>query len=121
MIRPNSEMYNRVAELARERAEWLPILEAACAEAEETEPYGGRFAGRWVLQRAAGAIGGPVWAPGLRLLVGYGLMQKDGESRRGGRRAYYRMTEWREVKEALSLLKALGSSLAAGAQKPRLR
>ncbi|SRR5712692_3820349 len=114
-----SEVYNRVVELARERADWVPILEAACAEAEEAERYGGRFAGRWVLQRAADEMGSPVWAPGLRLLVGYGLIQKDGESTRGGRRAYYKMTEWRDVKEALALLK--GSGLSASRPDERSR
>lgn len=103
----SSGTYNQVMELAHERADWIPILEAACAEAEQAEPFGGRFAGRWVLQRAAHDTGRPVWVPGLRLLVGYGLIDKDGESTRGGRRAYYRMTEWREVKGALSLLKRL--------------
>ena len=42
-----------VTELACERRDWLPVLQAACKVAEESEPYGGRFAGRWVLQEAS--------------------------------------------------------------------
>ena len=39
-----------VTELARERRDRLPVLQAACKVAEESEPYGARFAGRWVPQ-----------------------------------------------------------------------
>lgn len=91
----------RVMELARERADWIPVLRAACDEAEESEKYGGQFAGRWVLQRLSATRGEPAWLPGLRLLVGYGLMEKAGASTRGGRRAYYRMPLWRQVRAAL--------------------
>jgi DNA-binding PadR family transcriptional regulator len=70
--------------------------------AEESEPYGGRFAGRWVLQEAGR------WEPGLRVLVSYGLLEKSGESTRGGRRAYYQMSDWREVRHALEELERLG-------------
>src|SRR5258708_34964470 len=105
---PGQDVYNRVAELVREREDWLPVLEAACAEAEESERFGGRFAGRWVLQRAAKEFGQPMWKPGLRLLVGYGLLQKDGESTRGGRRAYYKMANWRQGSAALRQVRAHG-------------
>lgn len=97
-------LWLRVAELARERPDWVPVLDAACAEAEEAEAYGGRFAGRWVLQRLEQKTGRREWRPGLRLLVGYGLLEKGGESTRGGRRAYYRMPHWREVKKMLGRL-----------------
>src|SRR5260370_37314723 len=102
------EVFNKVAEVGREREDWLPVLEAACAEAEESERFGGRFAGRWVLQRAAKEFGQPMWKPGLRLLVGYGLLQKDGESTRGGRRAYYKMANWRPGRGAVRWLRAQG-------------
>lgn len=97
-------IYERVVELARERPDWLPVLRAACEEAETTEPFGGRFAGRWVLQRLPKPTGEPQHRPGLRLLVGYGLLEKSGESTRGGRRAYYRMPAWREIRQALDEL-----------------
>jgi hypothetical protein len=108
----HASAFDKVVELARERPEWLFILEAACAEAEASERYGGRFAGRWVLQRAAEQSGQSVWKPGLRLLVGYGLMRKDGESTRGGRRAYYRMPNWRDIKESVQLIKTTDSPSA---------
>ena len=98
----DDEVWLRVTELAQERREWLPVLEAACKVAEESEPYGGRFAGRWVLEEAK------TWKPGLRVLVTYGLVEKSGESTRGGRRAYYRMPDWREVRQALVRLRELG-------------
>jgi len=45
--------------------------------------------------------GRPEWQPGLRRLVAYGLLEKVGESTRGGRRAYYRMPDRPGVEEAL--------------------
>jgi len=48
--------------------------------------------------------GEPAWKPGLRLLVAYGLLEKSGESTRGGRRAYYRMPDRTGVEEALAAL-----------------
>ena len=93
----------KVTELARDRPDWLPVLHAACKVAEECERYGGRFAGRWVLQEAGR------WEPGLRVLVGYGLLEKSGDSTRGGRRAYYRMSDWREVRQALERLERVRS------------
>lgn len=102
--------WKKVAELARERPDWLPVLHAACDEAEADEQYGGRFAGRWVLQRLKTGPGQERWKPGLRLLAGYGLLVKDGESTRGGRRAYYRMPDWRGVRLALARLTADGST-----------
>ena len=98
----SDETWFQVAELARERPEWLPILRAACKVAEESEPFGGRFAGRWVLQEAG------TWQPGLRVLVSYGLLEKAGESTRQGRRAYYRMPRRTAVMEALRRAQLLG-------------
>ena len=106
------QAWDRVSELARERPEWLPILKAACEQAKESEPYGGRFAGRWVLEKYGS------WAPGLRVLVGYGLLEKSGESTRQGRRAYYRMPDWRDVEEAVSRLERL-KGVPPPAERPR--
>ncbi|HCU97516.1 MAG TPA: hypothetical protein DHU96_34340 [Actinobacteria bacterium] len=102
----SADAWQKVTELARERPDWLPVLRAACEEAEQSERFGGRFAGRWVLQRLATPGGPPQHRPGLRLLVGYGFLEKAGESSRGGRRAYYRMPEWRNVKHALDRLES---------------
>lgn len=89
----------RVRRLAGEHPEWLPVLEAAAATAATTD----EFAGAWVLARVQ-QLGGPAWVPNLRLLVTYGLLEKSGESTRGGRRAYYRMPDRAGVEDALDLL-----------------
>ena len=44
------------------------------------------------------------WFPNLRVLVSYGLIEKAGESSRGGRRAYYRFAAKESVKKALEHL-----------------
>jgi hypothetical protein len=80
----------------------VPVLRAACIQARKSEPYGGQFAGRWVLQELTQQTGQPEWQPGLRRLVAYRLLEKVGESTRGGRRAYYRMPNRRGVEEALN-------------------
>lgn len=87
--------------LASEQPDWIPVLRAACERARKSEPYGGEFAGRWVLQELSKQTGKPAWRPGLRLLVGYGLLEKVGASTRGGRRAYYRMPDRGAVERAL--------------------
>jgi len=93
-----------VKRLAYEHSTWIPILRAACAQACKSEPYRGQFAGRWVLQEVEAQTGRPEWQPGLRRLVAYGLLEKVGESTRGGRRAYYRMPDRPGVEEALKEL-----------------
>src|SRR2546426_5953446 len=93
-----------VVQLAHDHPGWIPILRAACVVAKNTEPFGGRFAGRWVLQELANQRRVPlveVWKPGLRRLVAYGLLEKAGESTRGGKRAYYRMPAREEIEQAL--------------------
>jgi len=87
--------------LAYERPDWLPVLRAACIQAAKSAPYGGQFAGRWVLQELERQLGTRAWRPGRRLLVAYGLLEKVGESTRGGRRAYYRMPDPVGVESAL--------------------
>jgi hypothetical protein len=89
-----------VRELAYEHPDWIPVLRAACVVAERTEGF--EFAGRWVLQEWQREAGTPsAWQPGLRRLVAYGLIEKVGESTRGGRRAYYRMPDRLAVERAL--------------------
>lgn len=89
-----------VRRLAVERSDWLPVLEAAVAVATRAEPHGGEFAGASVLSELA-ARGGPAWVNNLRLLTTYGLIEKSGESTRGGRRAYYRMPDREGVEREL--------------------
>jgi len=97
---PESPMLRAVLRLARERPEWLPVLDAACSCARVAEPYGGEFAGAWVIDELARTTG-VRWLPGLRTLVSFGLLEKSGETVRGGRRAYYRMPDPGGVAQAL--------------------
>ena len=112
-------------QLAYEKPDWLPVLRSACQEARTSEPFGGRFAGSWVLRGVETETGGRAWRPGLRLLVAYGLLEKDGESTRGGRRAYYRMPDRAGVEQALEdLPQAGGRSLPdsrRGSSRPNLK
>jgi len=89
-----------VRRLAIEHPEWLPVLEAATAVAARVEEHGGEFAGAWVVEELA-QRGSPRWIPNLRILVTYGLLEKSGPSTRGGRHAYYRMTDRVGVVKAL--------------------
>lgn len=109
-MRETRDTRQAVMDLAYERPDWLPVLRAACEVARETERFGGRFAGSWVLQELGRQTNGPSWRPGIRLLAGYGLLEKVGESTRGGRRAYYRMPDRIGVEEVLDEM-----------QVPRLR
>ena len=93
-----------VSALVNERPEWIPVLEAACAVADRVEPYGGEFAGAWVIDELERRSGRRTWFPNLRVLVSYGLIEKAGESSRGGRRAYYRFAAKESVKKALEHL-----------------
>jgi hypothetical protein len=97
LITPPSQGVRR---LALERPEWLSVLDAAITVAANAEPYGGEFAGAWVLDELAKG-GGQRWFPNLRILVSYGLIEKSGPSTRGGRRAYYRMPDRIEIEQAL--------------------
>jgi len=94
-----------VATLAAERPDWIPVLEAAIAVSDRVEPYGGEFAGAWVIDELERRSGHRTWLPNLRVLLSYGLVEKAGESTRGGRRAYYSMPAKRAVVQALSHLK----------------
>jgi hypothetical protein len=94
--------------LANERPDWIPVLRAASEQARKSEPYGGEFAGHWVLRELEEQTGTRAWCPGLRLLVGYGVLEKSGPSTRGGRRAYYRMPDREGVEQALRQLEQIG-------------
>ena len=89
--------------LASERPEWLPVLRAACVCAERAEQFDGEFAGTWVLSELKRETG-EGWRPGLRRLATYGLLEKSGESVRGGRRADYLMRDRPGVEAALAEL-----------------
>jgi hypothetical protein len=108
-----------VATLIAERPDWIPVLEAAIAVSDKADPSGGEFAGAWVIDELERRAGHRTWLPNLRVLVTYGLVEKVGESTRGGRRAYYRMPAKKAVAEALSRLKPGVSNRKIG--RPRRR
>ncbi len=91
--------YNAVMRLARERPDWLPVVQACLEEARENK---GEFAGTWVLERVKKL--GIKWFPNLRLLVGYAILKHE-DTTRGGRRAYYTMPDREGVEKALQELK----------------
>ena len=94
-----------VGNLIAERPDWIAVLEAAIAVSDRVDPLGGEFAGAWVIDELERRAGHRTWLPNLRVLLTYGLVEKVGESTRGGRRAYYRMPARKAVAEALSRLK----------------
>jgi hypothetical protein len=87
---------------------WLPVVVSAYQQARRTAPYGGRFAGAWVLQDLGD------WVPSLRSLVAAGVVEKSGATVRGGRRAYYCMPDADGVERALRQLNLLGPSRYRG-------
>lgn len=99
----DADTFRTVMRLAYERPEWVPVLRAACATARTAEDFSGDFAGSWVLSKLKEQTG-TGWLPGLRTLATYGLIEKSGESTRGGRRAYYRMPDRRGIETALQEL-----------------
>jgi len=86
------------------------------AVASRSEPVGGDFAGSSVLKELESRAGQRQWIPNLRLLVTYGLLEKSGESTRGGRRAYYRFVNRAATEDALEQIR--GS--AAAERRPSL-
>lgn len=98
--------FDAVMQLATDRPDWIPVLRAACATAKQAEPYTGLFAGKYVLDELRKQTGVAEWRPNLRLIASYGLLEKVGESTRGGNRAYYRMPDREGVEQALAILES---------------
>ena len=97
----SQDILQAVRHFATEKPQWLPVLQAACIMAGQAEPYGGQFAGTWVLSKLEEVTGQTIWVPGLRILQAYGLVHRVG-SARGGRRAYYTMPDRVVVEQALA-------------------
>jgi hypothetical protein len=97
-----------VRRLSLDHPDWMPVLEAAVAVAERSEPHGGEFAGARVLKELR-AQGGQAWFPNLRILVSHGLLEKSGPSSRGGQRAYYRMPDRFGVARAIEAWRRSGT------------
>ncbi len=85
--------YAVVKIFAKEHPEWLDVVHACYNQAEETQ----EFAGAWVCRRLGR------WFPSLRVLARYGILEKV-DIARGGRRAYYRMSDRKGVGKALQEL-----------------
>lgn len=96
-----SQETRAVRRLAVEHPEWIAVLEAAMAVATRSDALDAEFAGSWVLKELESRAGRRQWIPNLRLLVTYGILEKSGESSRGGRRAYYRVVNPRAIQDAL--------------------
>lgn len=81
--------------LAQERPDLIDAVLASLIRAEAAAPYGGEFAGAWVIRDLGN------WLPGLRTLRSFGVIDKSGPSTRGGNRAYYKMDDSDGVRRAL--------------------
>jgi hypothetical protein len=88
---------------------WFQVLRACVAEAERTR---GEFAGSWALRQAKKS--GLDWFPNLRPLVSYEILRRT-DVARGGRRAYYVMTDVKGVKAAVTELEQAIDEAAAEA------
>jgi SOS-response transcriptional repressor LexA len=94
---PKSKGYTGTVRLLHDDPKWAPIVAAALEKAKVLNGQG--MAGAWVLALAKER--GILWLPNLRKLVSYGILEKEGESTRGGRRAYYIMFDMEGVEAAL--------------------
>lgn len=100
-----------VLKLSREQPPvwiWATMAAYLCARRGN-----GFFAGSYVLREAG------TWLPGITMLRRYGIVVKDGESTRGGHRAWYRLPEAEKVAAALCSLGLNPSDFAW--MTPRLR
>ena len=98
--------YTAALRLGREQPGWIPAMRASLVlarrAAKDTYNLSHEFAGAWVLDELRRKVSKDAWFPNLRILVSYGVLEKSGESTRGGQRAYYRMSDPDGVSRALS-------------------
>ena len=98
--------YRAALRLGREEPRWIPAMRASLVlarrSATDTHNTSHEFAGAWVLDELQRRVSNDAWFPNLRILVSYGVLEKSGESTRGGQRAYYRMPDPDGVSRALS-------------------
>jgi len=98
--------YTAVLRLGREQPGWIPVVRASLVlarrSAKDTYNTNHEFAGAWVLDELQRQVSKDAWFPNLRILVSFGVLEKSGESTRGGQRAYYRMPDPDGVGRALT-------------------
>lgn len=109
-------LVDRVRILAYEHPEWVPILRACVIVSKRSGSD--RIAGSWVHAELRNQ--GSAYLPNnLRLLVRVGILEKSGDSVRGGHRAYYILPVLSEMDAALkSLDQASVSPLAHSPAAP---
>jgi len=90
-----SEGYIAAKRFLRDYPRWFHVLKASAVEAVRVK---GEFAGAWVLSEAKRF--GVDWFPNLRPLVSYKILRRT-DVVRGGRRAYYVMSDVEGVNAAL--------------------
>ncbi|MBV8528018.1 MAG: hypothetical protein JOZ75_06865 [Candidatus Dormibacteraeota bacterium] len=90
--------HDAVLRLATEDPQWLPAVRAALAVAGWS---GDDFAGAWILTELQRMHASRTWYPNFRRLVTFGILEKAGDSTRGGQRAYYRMPDAAGVRRGL--------------------
>jgi len=99
-----------VLRLAEEDPQWLPAVRAALALSNRV---GGEFAGAWILSELQREHAPRTWYPNFRRLVTFGILDKVGDSTRGGQRAYYRIADIAGVRRGLEELDRRGPTPAA--------
>ena len=87
-----------VLRVAAEDPQWLPAVRAAVSVAERR---GDEFAGAWILAELQRNDADRTWYPNFRRLVTFGILEKVGDSTRGGQRAYYRIVDIAGVRRGL--------------------
>jgi hypothetical protein len=94
-----------VLRVAKEDPQWLPAVRAALTLTERSI---GEFAGAWLLDEMLRQHAPRTWYPNFRRLVTAGILEKVGESTRGGQRAYYRLVDADGVRRGLDELEREG-------------
>lgn len=98
-----TSLTERIRILAYEHPDWVPVLQACIAVAKRSQSL--KIAGSWVYTELSNQGYRPL-PNNLRLLVRAGILEKSGESVRGGHRAYYLLRNIEEIGAALQDLPA---------------
>ena len=101
-----SSGYEAVKRLAEDHPGWLVVVEAAL-EVSKSTVSSNRLPGSRVWKRTM--VKGIKWKlTNFTRLVKYGILERQGEATRGGRRRYYSMPDPEGVERALRELKCSG-------------